>query len=401
MTADYQIYESLLNLPEIRVQSITLSDEQVDIEIESRFKQGYCPRCLGQCERVRQTYQRTIRDLPISGRRVWLHLRTRQFECARCEHYFYEQFQFVAKQGQLTQRYEAYVYQRCLGADIQYVAVKEDLCWKVVHRIFKQWGQRELDALERWAHVQALGIDEIQYHNGEYVCVLVDLDCALILDILPERTQEYLCGYFQRLGTAVCARILIFSSDMWIGYIKMAETMFPNAQIVVDRFHFFGHLQAALDKCRKSLRKLYPTHEALKGIKWLLIKNKETLSEAELAHLRRLFAHPEFAELKQLYSARNALRDILEEATDSQQGAQRLALWEAKVSSWHNRHLDAFLKTFRRWKPYILPYFDSRYSNGVVEGLNNFIKALKRRAFGFANFDHFRLRVLLEAADLH
>ncbi len=70
------------------------------------------------------------------------------------------------------------------------------------------------------------------------------------------------------------------------------------------------------------------------------------------------------------------------------------------MSAWHNRFLAPFLKSLQRWKPYILAYFDGRSSNGVVERLNHRLKALKRCAFGYTNFDPFRLRVRLESADL-
>ena len=66
-----------------------------------------------------------------------------------------------------------------------------------------------------------------------------------------------------------------------------------------------------------------------------------------------------------------------------------------------NRFLAPFLKTFKRWKGYVVNYFQGRYSNGLVEGINNKIKLIKRRAFGYVNFDNFRRRVIIEFAGLH
>jgi transposase len=385
------------------VTGVWVDAEQIEIQVESKVRAKHCPACGATSQKVNQTYQRRIRDLPISRREVSLLLTSRQFECRPCGRLFYEQFEFVAEYGQLTNRYEYRVYQRCIGADFQYVAVKEDLCWRVVQRIFTKYSTQALQTLDPWCQVRALGIDEIALKKGHnaYAWVLVNLETGQLIDILDNRSKERLIAYFQQLDPQVRKQIEYYSSDMWDGYITVGRMMFPNALLVVDRFHFFGHMQAAVDRCRKQLRRRFPHDNRLKQIKWLLLKNKDELSDDQLATLRDVFALPDFEPLKHVYTAKNSLRDVFEESLDPHDAAARLSQWEAKVRAFQNRLLNTFLTFFQRWKPYVLNSFYERFSTGPVEGTNNRLRALLRRAFGFLNFDHFRRRALIEAADLH
>ena len=170
-----QIYEELLGLPQLQVNAVSVSAECIDINCESTFKACHCPVCLEPTTKINQCYERTVRDLAISGRRVWLHLRTYQFECERCKRLFYERFSFVDPHQQMTTRYEHYIYQHCIGVEIQYVVVQEDLCWKTVDRIFKKYA--ELESVDLLSGVRALGIDEIALKKGhnDFACVLVNL----------------------------------------------------------------------------------------------------------------------------------------------------------------------------------------------------------------------------------
>ncbi len=396
-----QIYEELLGLSQLQVNAVSVSAECIDIYCESKFKACHCPVCLEPTTKINQCYERTVRDLAISGRRVLLHVRTYEFECERCKRLFYEQFSFVDQHQQMTRRYEHYLYQRCIGVEIQYVVVQEDVCWKTVDRIFKKYA--ELESFDLLAGVRALGIDEIALKKGHrnFACVLVNLETGQVIDVLPERTKAYLIEYFKGLGPVFCAGIAVFSSDMWSGFISTGEQMFPHAMIVVDRFHFFGHIQKALDKTRKALRRRYKDRKELKRIKYLLLKNSGQLTEAEQQQLDALFAEAAYVALKEVYQAKEALRSIFESPLSRAAAAEALTDWEASARQHQNRFLAPFLKTFKRWKGYVVNYFQGRYSNGLVEGINNKIKLIKRRAFGYVNFDNFRRRVIIEFAGLH
>jgi transposase len=352
---------------------------------------------------VNQTKERDIQDMTITGRKVYLHLKTRQWICDSCNRYFYERFTFVAPHGTMTERYEKYIYHRCIGVDLQYVVVQEDHCWETVNRIFQKWSKRALSSGNLFDGVRALGIDEIALHKGcgNYVCVLVNLETGQILDLLEDRTKAYLIAYFTNLGEAFCQGIKVFSCDLWDGYVGAAQACFPNAEIVLDRFHFFAQLQKALDNTRKSLRRALPKDQDLKNLKWTLIRPAESLDPEQKSHLDEVLQRPEFLELKQAYQAKESFRAICEQDITPQEAEVKLDQWCEQQQALDHQFLKVFLKTFNRWKKYILNYFHERWSNGIVEGINNRIKMIKRRSFGFPCFEHFRLRILVEFAQFH
>jgi len=397
------LYEALLSLPELEVDRVELTPKRVDIYCHSRLGEGICPSCLSKCTRVNQTHERRVQDLAISGRKVYLHLRSRQWICDSCNRHFYESFSFVDANASMSQRYEKFIYYRCIGVDLQYVVVQEDHCWETINRIFEKWSKKSLASVDLFAGVKAIGIDEIALYKGRknYVCVLVNLETAQVLDLLEDRTKEYLIAYFKKLGEGFCQQIEVFSSDLWDGYVGASEACFPNADIVLDRFHFFGQLQDALDHSRKALRRKFPEVEELKSLKWTLLKPKEKLSDEEINILQTLFELEGMEMLKEAYEAKENFRDILEQEITPEHAEAQLDLWVEHYSMLDHAYLNKFLKTFHRWKKYILNYFKDRWSNASVEGINNRIKMIKRRAFGFLKFENFRLRILVEFAQLH
>lgn len=398
-----ELYEELLNLPELLVTHVSVDDRQIDIWCRSRLEAGICPNCLNQTHVVNQVQERKVQDLLISGRKVYLHLESRQWVCEHCDRHFYERYTFVEPQSRMTERYEKYVYRRCIGVDLQYVAVQYDHSWPVINRIFQKWSTRTLSTVDLWSKVRALGIDEIALYKGRgnYVCVLVNLETGQILDLLEDRTQAFLIKYFQKRGKAFCEGIEVFSCDLWDGYVGAAQTCFPKAEIVLDRFHFFAQLQKGLDNTRKALRRALPKEQDIKDLKWTLIRPAEHLEPEQKSHLDQVLQRPEFRELQQAYQAKESFRAICEQDITPLEAEKKLDHWCEQLHALDHPFLKVFIKTFKRWKKYILNYFNERWSNGIVEGINNRIKMIKRRAFGFQLFQNFRLRILVEFAQVH
>jgi transposase len=93
---------------------------------------------------------------------------------------------------------------------------------------------------------------------------------------------------------------------------------------------------------------------------------------------------------------KEAFRDIFETDQARDQAAQALAAWIEKVRATGQKFLQDFLKTLDNWGDRILNYFNQRTSQGFVEGMSNKIKLIKRRGYGYRNFDRFSQRILIE-----
>ncbi len=398
------LYEELLNLPELKINDVIVTEHSVEIFGESVFSESICPNCLGKTSKVNQEYKkRRVRDLDISGKPVYFNLSIKQYVCEDCSRFFHERFSFIDANSSMTKRFEKRLYKLSIGSDLTYVSIKEDICLPVVERVFYKYSKRDISDCGLFDNITALGIDEIAIKKGhkDYVCVIVNLHTAQILDVLKDRSKNYLLKYFRGLGDKFCRKIKVFTSDMWEGYVNAAKEVFPNCKIVVDRFHYFGHLQKSVDNARKYLRRKYSKAEELKNIKYLLLRNRETLSLKQKQQLDKLLACPKYKPLKEANHARNEFRKILEMNIDVETAEQLLNEWFSQNTALNNRFLNTFLKTYSNWKQYIINYFEGRWSNGIVEGINNRLKMIKRRAFGYTNFENFKTRAIIEFAGVH
>jgi transposase len=184
--------------------------------------------------------------------------------------------------------------------------------------------------------------------------------------------------------------------DMWRPYHSFVKQHLPQAKIVADRFHVMKQLNDQLTKARRQIQRqaAEDTREALKGSRWLLVQARDTLSaQKEQQLLAVLAADPQ---LRSAYLLKEEFRLIFERIQDQQQARRFLEAWVCKVRFTNNRYLLDFVKTLRNWWQEILNYFDKRITNGFVEGLNRAIRTIIWRAYGFRNFDNFKLQVLAE-----
>jgi transposase len=234
--------------------------------------------------------------------------------------------------------------------------------------------------------------------NGQknYCAVLVDLDQRVIVGILPKRTKEEVRKHLESWGEEVLGQIEEVSIDLWKPYQTVVGEVIPHAEIVADRFHVMKQINDELDEARrkakrkaKKIKKKTERESVKKGLtksKYVLLKNESELSDREQEKLKEVReVAPELGKMHQL---KEEFRKIFEDSSNWKEGLLSFGDWLTEASEYFPKSS----KTIRRWIGEIIPYFDHRTSQGVVEGINNKIKLIKRRAFGFRNFDNFRIR---------
>lgn len=392
-----EVLAMILDIKEIQVDRFEVQDRSLHIHCSSIFEEAICPSCLKKRQVVNQTYVRQFRDLPIAGKEVYLHLSQRQFYCLDCARHFNERFSFVDPKRTMTRRYERHVYECCKASTIQKISAQENLVWQTVNEVCQRGARKELE--ERpVSKVRVVGMDEFAIKKGhrDYATVIVDLERVEIIDILEYRDQEKLIEYFKNRGAGWCEGIEVFCSDMWQGFLNTAKAVFPNATLVVDRFHFFGYLNKALDNERKSLRRQFKDHEEFKRLKWALLKNAEDLTDDQQKKLARAFLLA--PQLKLIYQHKEKFRSIFDQRLTREQGEMELNQWIEQAKKIKNKHLNDFLSMLNDWKEYVLNYFTHRFTTSVIEGINNTIKTVKRMGYGFRNFVNFKQRVLISFA---
>lgn len=388
-------YQQLLTLPDLQVDRVECTPKKITLYCHIITPHQTCPHCLQPATLVNQYMQRQLRDLDISGRQVWLQIKTRQFVCPTCDRYFSEPISFADPAKSYTHRQAKWIIECCARQPFTEVGALLDMNPKTVERLYYHHIQNHLQLPARYAQVKRLGIDEIAHRKGKahYCCVLTDLDRGIALDLLPSRSKEALLTHFKRLGPDFCTQIESVSFDMWPAYSQVSAVCFPQAIQVIDRFHVVKALNQVLDGLRRKLRRERPWTDAFKDIKWALFKAKPMPAQA--AQLTLAFRHSPL--LKAVVDLRNAFHAHFESASTSADLLLNLQTWITKARALNYTGLLPFIKMLTNWLAPIANYAHQHLTNAVTEGLNNVIRYMKRISYGLPNFEHLRLRVLAQA----
>lgn len=393
-----EFYEELLGLPDLKVTSIETTKTKIRIHCHTTASIGICPQCGDATGVVNQYNSRRVRDLDISGKEVWLELEIRQYTCHTCNRYFNESPDWIKPGKTYTKRQAKWIFEMCAKQAFTEVGALINMNHKTVERLYYEQAEARLDLPSRYAQVRKMGIDEVSHRKGkrDYICVLTDLERGIQLDILPDRKKETLKAHFQSLGNDFCEQIEVVACDIWRTYINVAKECFPNAEVVIDRFHVVKALNEVLDKIRKNLRKEFKDEPCFKDIKWKLFKRPEKCEQTELEKLEK--ALDKSWELAEVYQLRNTFNSLFDIAETKQELLQQLEFWIEHAKILENKFLNTFLKTLQNWKTDIAAFASTRMTNAQTEGLNNYLRYFKRISFGLPNFEHMRIRILMAAA---
>lgn len=395
------VLTELIGIPALKVNMYCLrsegEEEVLHLQCSYLHDIAVCPRCGSASESVHEEKERCVRHLDIWGKRTFLHFYSRRFMCEECRKPFTESLSFVEKFRRHTAAFEQYIYEQCKTTCRKQVAIKDKLSQATVKEILNRFA-RCIPERSSSLFTRVLGIDEISLkkRHKQFVLVISDISNRSVLAVLPDRTKETLENWLDKLTEEQRQAIKFVSTDMWAPYAQAIRAKLPHAQLTVDRFHVMKQLNERLGQMRRKIQRALP-HEKkgmLKGMRWILVKNRESLSEGEEARLVNVLAqHPE---LRELYLLKEEFRCIFERVRSRDKASLFLKAWIYKAQVTGNPFLQQFVGTLKNWWDEILNYFLERVTNGFVEGLNNSIRHIIRTAFGYRNFENFRLRVFVE-----
>ncbi|MGB8816277.1 MAG: ISL3 family transposase, partial [Minisyncoccia bacterium] len=272
--------ENLLKLPKVSIRNVVQEGTEVFLILSCQEEEVKCNYCGKLSDELHQTNNILVRDLPISGQTVYLKVPRRKFYCKQCQKYFTENLEFMEARRKYTVRYEEYIYERVNVSSVEQVKREESLSWDQVHGIY----QRQCESKKKdWQGVKHLGIDEISKRKGHqnFATVVGDLEKGELIEVIDSHQQDEIIEVLMEQPLEVREGVEEVSVDMWGGFPKVIEKVFPNAVIVTDRFHVMKAVNEELNKIRKQIK----FSVKIKGAKWLLLKNKKDLKEEELQKL--------------------------------------------------------------------------------------------------------------------
>jgi transposase len=337
-----------------------------------------------------------VRDLSCGDKRVYLELEIRRVACRSCGKVKREKLDWLSDNPFYTKRFALFVGRRCRESSIKAVAQELHLDWHTVKELEKQYMREQLRRAGA-PRPKVIGIDEVSIkkrHN--YRIVVSDLERRRPIWFGGEdRSEKSMDMFYDWLGPQKSRQIRLAVMDMWKAFRKSTLKNAPQAKILFDKFHVLRHLSDALDKVRKSeyARLTGKDRRFVKGQKYTLLSRRENLTREG----RR--------SLKLLLNANKRLNKayILKESFGQ--------LWSYNREGWARRFFDNWrdalkwqrLKPYEKFAKMIERHWDgiaaycqpeNKVALGYVEGFNNKIRVIQRRAYGLRDEEYLRLKVL-------
>ena len=354
-----------------------------------RARKGSRPICSG-CGQRGATYdrldERRFEFVPLWGMAFFFAYRLRRVNCGRCG-VTVERVPWCDGKHALTTTYRWFLAawaKRLSWSEVASIFPTswDSVCRSVEHAV--EWGLAHRDL----SGVTAVGVDEIAWKKGhKYLTLVYDIGGSVkrLLAVAEERTEASLRECLSSLGEVVCQQVQFVCSDMWRPYLNVIGARLSQAVHVLDRFHVMQQFGKGLDAIRaEEQRQLQRDgyEPVLKNSRWCLLKRPENLTERQTVKLSELVQ----------YNLRSVRAYLLRE--DFQR------FWEYASPTWAGKFLDEWTtramrsrlepmkkvaRTLRNHRELILNWFRAKgeLSAGAVEGLNNKVKLVTRKSYGF------------------
>jgi transposase len=337
-----------------------------------------------------------VRDLACGQYQIYLELLVRRVACVGCGKVKRERLAWLADNPFYTRRFAWQVGRRCRMAAIKDVAREFELDWHTVKELEKQYMREQLRRAGQ-AKPEVIGIDEIAIARGHtYRIVVSDLGRRRPIWFGgQDRSEESLARFYQELGPQRTQGIRLAVMDMWKPFENGTLEHNGEVAILFDKFHVLGHLGEALDQVRKSEygRLAGKDRQFIKGQKYTLLSSRANLSLDGRRSLAKLLQANH--RLNVAYLLKESFGQLWSYRTEA--GARRFFdNWKQALKWQRLKPYQKFARLIERHWEGIVAYcqFGHEVPLGFVEGFNNKIRVLQRRAYGLRDEEYLRLKIL-------
>jgi transposase len=281
---------------------------------------------------------------------------------------------------------------------VEDVARAYELGWDRV----KAWDKAALKRLvdpPDFSRVRLVAVDELAIRKGHtYATRVIDVESKRTLFVTRDRDQRALARFFRALGPQGRRQIEAIAMDMHEPYILVTRRRIPKAKIVFDQFHVLAMYSRVIDKVRAQEARGKPERQRtfIKGSRYLLLRNAENLKPDQAVKLKELLRVNR--RLNTLYVLKDDLKQLWKYVYPA--AARRwFDDWCRRAMYSKIPRLKTFVSTMRKNWDGIVSHCTYPIHTGLLEGLNNLAKVIKRIAFGFRDDEYFFLK--LRAAHLY
>lgn len=414
-----QIY-SIKNLLNIKDKNITFTENGISMEnfkgvyskiihAKLSYSPNQCPHCHGKDIIKWGSKTSNIRLLKILEYNSILRLQKQRFRCKDCGKTFSAETDIVDKNCcisndvklAITLKLQKNISEKDIASDFN---VSPNTVNRIINSFFKEH-------LPNKNYLpQALCFDEFKATNdceGAMAFIFCNADNGNITDILPNRRLSYLKEYFSSFSLEARKKVKHIVIDIYKPYMTLVSDLFPNAKISLDRFHLVQLINRSFNKTRIKIMNQCKNkddryYNKLKKFWSLLLKNCLDL-KTERINRGRMFDYALLSEeeiVDIILSKNNELKiayEIYQELLIAIQD-RKFNNFKAIIEKYYyisNEIMKTSLKTFKKYLEYIENSLTYDYNNGLIEGINRKIKTIKRTAYGYKSFYHFRAKILI------
>lgn len=352
-----------------------------------------CPFCEGVSLRKKDTFLRRIKHYSIGNQRSELLIKAHKYLCKDCGKYFNSRFPGVQPRFRSTENFRDEVAQKHhWGFSRRQSAKTLGISSSTVERCYKSYLRRKESHTKNASTPKVLGIDEKHFTKKKgYMTTLCDLKRHKVFDVTLGRSELSLNGYLNKLPDKNNCKVIVM--DLSETYRSIARKHFKSAMIVADRFHV---VKLVNHHFLKTWSEMDEVGRKNRGLLSLMRRHECNLKEVQHVNLRRYLKKNPALEI--LYDFKQSLMSLILARVQSKRQAMELIPKFLKslemLEGCGFKHMERLGRTLDSWKEEIVRMWRFSKTNSITEGLHNRMEEIIRRAYGFRNFENFRLRVL-------
>lgn len=380
----------LLDLPGFKILEVR-GENLITLRVESTERQA-CPRCLAVRLRKKDSFVRRIRHVLYGQRPSWLEVKAHKYVCRACGTYFNSRFSGILPRKQATEPCRLEISKLHHNGWTQKTLGKEKrLSPATVERWYQDHFRIKNQEFKNAHCPRVIGIDEHFFTRKKgFATTIADLNKHKVFDVTLGRSELSLRGYMRNLIGKERVRVVVM--DLSETYRSIVKKHFTNALIVADRFHVMRLVNQQFVKTWGELDESGRRH---RGLLSLMRRKPARMRDDQRVKLQKYL--DEIPGLRVLYEFWHGLQELLRNKSMNKRDCRPLVkqyLWYVEeLRRTPFRHLQTLGATLDNWKEEIARMFRFSKTNGITEGLHNKMEMLSRRAYGFRNFENYRLRV--------
>lgn len=383
----------LISLPNFSVIDTKESEHDFKVNIEYTA----LPRRCEQCESATSTLKRHDArnhwyfDFPIRGKRTKLCIKHRRFKCSDCGSVFFERMAGIDPKRVMTKRLVDWIGPEALKIPFNIMAHNIGCTDSTIRNIFLEYTEQKAKELS-FTTPRVLGIDEIclgKKKGDKYRCVITDIERKTLVDFLQDRDKKTVIKFFSSMNRKV---VEVVCMDMWPSYRDASKIVFPDAVIVIDRFHIARMVQNSMEAFRRAIRKPTTGKERamLKNDRFVLLSRNIDLDIFQQATLKSWSR--KWPDIEHVYDAKERFLDIWLAETKTE-AMMLYDAWEVSIPAHVRSYFTDIFSAFDNWSHEIFNYWDFKFTNAFTEALNNGIRSVYAAGNGYS-FEVLRAKLL-------